>query len=70
MPGEAKVADICALAVGPNVDENVAGLHVAMDESCRVRRVEGLGYLSDKRNRALSVQPAFAPEQFAEVRPL
>ncbi len=70
MPGEAEVADVGVLAVGPCGDEDVAGLHVSVHEPCRMGRIERLRDLCDEVERSLRREPVFAPEQLAQVRPL
>ena len=52
VPGEAEVADVRVLAVRVRRDEDVAGLHVAVDEPGRVRGVERAGDLRDEVERA------------------
>ena len=56
------------LATIPLGDEHVAGLHVAVDETGLVRRVERVGDLRDEVERALRVERSFASQQLAQVR--
>jgi hypothetical protein len=67
-PGEAEVADIGVLTLGVRGDEDVAGLHVTVGEPGSVRRVERVGDLPDEVDRALRFEPAFAPQQLAQIR--
>ena len=50
-----------------DADEDVAGLHIAMDEPSRVRGVERSGDLLDELDGALRLEAAVAAEQLAQV---
>ena len=67
VPREAEVADVRPLAVGPVRDEDVPGLHVAMDEPGRVRRVERLARLAHQRDGAPGLEPSLASQELAQI---
>ncbi len=67
VPRQAEVADVRVLAVGPVRDQDVAGLHVAVDKPCRVRGVERLTRLAHDRHGALRIEAPFAAQQLAQV---
>ena len=64
MLGEAEVGQVDAAGL---VDQDVPGLHVAVDEAAPVRCVEGVRDLREQVERALRVERAFALDQPAEV---
>jgi len=53
---QAEVADVGVLGVAPPADEDVAGLHVPMDEPRLVRRVEPRGDLLDESERVFGLE--------------
>jgi DNA-binding SARP family transcriptional activator len=63
MTREAEVADVRVLALFRMCHQDVARLHVAVDEPCRMRRVERSRDLLEQTKCALRLEPAFAPEQ-------
>src|SRR5262245_47244377 len=62
-PGEAEGAEVC-LPCG--VEQNVARLHVAVDEPPPVRRVERRGNLHENRHGRVRLEPA-VPNELPEV---
>ena len=66
---QAEVGEVGVLS-GVRVDEDVGGLHVAMDEAVVVRRVERRADLLDDRDRPGELQAAVADYQRAQVRAL
>ena len=69
MAGEPEVAHRLVAPVR-GADEDVAGLHVAVDEPGRVRGVERGRDLPDEIDRRLRLQPALAPEHVPQARAL
>ena len=68
MAGEAEVADVRVLALGIGADEDVAGLHVAMDEPGRVRGVERRRPPARRGSiAALRLEAAVPPEELAQI---
>ncbi len=61
MTREAEVADVRVLACGPGTDEDVAGLHVPVDEAGRMRGIERLGHVRDETQRAVGLESALTP---------
>ena len=55
------------LAAGAR-DQDVRGLHVTVDESLLVRRVQRLGNLLEQGDRANGVECAFLLEQVSQIR--
>jgi hypothetical protein len=51
-------------------DEDVRRLHVPMHEAGRVRGIEPVCDLSSETDRALGIQPAFAPKALSQVEPV
>ena len=70
MPRQAEVADVGVLAVGPRPDENVARLHVPVDEPGVVGGVERVRNLPDECERPLGLEPSLPAEQLSQVRAL
>ena len=64
---EAEVADVRALAAGPVGDEDVSGLHVAVDEPGRVCRVERIAHLPDDPDGAFRVEHSLPAQELAQV---
>ena len=52
------------------VDEDVRGLHVAVDELARVRRIERVAHLADQMERALGLERPVLEQERAHVPPL
>ena len=67
MAGEPEVADVGVLAVLGRGDEDVAGLHVAVDEPGLVGGVEGSGGLRDEVDRPFGVEPAVLAQDLAQI---
>ena len=61
----AEVAHVSALPVYFRGDEDVAGLHVPVDEPRIMRCVERCGHLPEEAQGTLWLEPALAPEQLA-----
>jgi hypothetical protein len=64
MPGEAEVAHVGVVRLA---DEDVAWLHIAVDEPSRMRRIESFGHLRDERERPLRLEGGLAAKQLTEV---
>src|SRR5262245_28936543 len=70
MACKAEVADVGLLVFAAFAQEDVARLHISMDQPGRVGGVQRLGDLRYKGDRALGLEPALAPEEIAKVRSL
>ena len=68
VPREAEVADVCVLALRARADEDVAGLHVTVDEPGRMRGIERLGDLPDNAHGAAPDRAGLRREQLSEIR--
>ncbi len=68
--GESEVADVQVLRFVQPRHEQVAGLHVAVDEPRLVRGVERLGCLADEVDGTRGVERPLLPQHLAQVRAL
>ncbi|HEU5207352.1 MAG TPA: hypothetical protein VFT94_07065 [Gaiellaceae bacterium] len=63
--GETEVAHVGVLVLS---DEDVARLHVPVDEARCMGRIERVAYLPDEPERPSRLERAVAAEEFAEIR--
>ena len=69
MPRQAEVADVYMLTFWPCGHEDVAGLHIPVNQSSGVCHIDGLGDLADKFQSALRLERAFVAQQLTESVP-
>ena len=70
MPREAEVADVRVIPAGVGRDEDVARLHVPVDETRGVGGIESRGDVLDESDSPARLEAALAAEQLAQIRTL
>ena len=68
-PEVREVDVVGAVGAGADVEQHVGGLHVAMDETARVSRIQSARQLREDSDRVRRVEPAVS-ETLVQVAPL